>query len=264
MFVSGAVKRNNFLIFCIGIFLSAILLSWPTDSFGAKLNFPDEPARNSFVVDEINLLSDADKYQVNEIAKTLLKEERIALFVVAIDSLEEYDADFLSIESYARELFNSWEIGYDHRNYGMLLLISKSDRKARIELGADWGHTHDSQAQYIMNKLIIPRFKDGYFSGGVVEGVKGMDAMGRGLALPSPYYQWWVIPSLATAAFVLIICSISLIRSGRNGVGWLLLTAAFFIIMFILKTIYESVFSDSAYGAGGGGFSGGGGASGGW
>lgn len=45
----------------------------------------------------------------------------------------------LSVEQYARQLFDHWGPGFKDRNYGILLLVSVGDRKARIELGAGWG-----------------------------------------------------------------------------------------------------------------------------
>ena len=76
------------------------------------------------------------------------------------------------LERYATELFNAWGIGSERRNYGMLLLVSKGDRKARIELGADWGHRYDSDAKKVMDTLIIPMFKRGQFPGGILAGAR--------------------------------------------------------------------------------------------
>ena len=74
-------------------------------------------------------------------------------------------------------------------NYGMLLLVSKGDRRARIELGAGWRHDKDVQAEQIMDEQIVPRFKQGDFSGGIEAGVESLDKLARDLkfrrALPA-------------------------------------------------------------------------------
>ena len=265
--VLTVLKRyQKFLSSLTTLFVLVVCLTVPASSFAAPISFPDKPATKTFIVDHAAMLTEADKTHLNDVATALLLENRTPVYVVTIESLSMYNADFLSIESYARELFNEWGIGYNHRNYGMLLLIAEADRKARIELGADWGRKYDSDAQYVMDKIIIPHFKEDRFSEGITLGVKGMEAMALGLELPSPYLAWWVMPSLVTLSFVCIVLAISMLRSGRKGIGWLLLTIAAMIIWYILEVIYESVFSDSAYdGDGfGGGFSGGGGATGGW
>ena len=73
------------------------------------------------------------------------------------------------------------------------------------------------------------------------------------------------MPSLVTISFVCVVAAISLFRSGRKGIGWLLLVIAAMLIWYILEIIYDSFFSDNAYNGDGfgGGFFGGCGATGG-
>ena len=90
-------------------------------------------------MDEADLLHAAEQQRIEELCGKLLKEEHIPIVVVTIPSLAKYDAS--NIESYARGLFHNWGIGSQAHNYGVLLLVSVGDRKARIELGAAWGGT---------------------------------------------------------------------------------------------------------------------------
>src|ERR1043165_2936722 len=83
------------------------------------------------------------------------------------------------IERYAMNLFDEWGLGSAEHNYGILLLVSKGDHKARIELGKAFTRERDQQASAIMSGTIVQRFKQGDFSGGIREGVKGLDAMAR-------------------------------------------------------------------------------------
>ena len=137
--VANLKRGQNFLPSLVGLFVLAVCLIYPNSTSAAPISFPDKPATKTFIVDNAAMLTEADKAYVNDVATALLLENRTPVYVVTIESLSMYNADFLSIESYARELFNEWSIGYNHRNYGMLLLIAETDRKARIELGADWG-----------------------------------------------------------------------------------------------------------------------------
>jgi uncharacterized protein len=59
----------------------------------------------------------------------------------------------------------------------MLLLVSKGDRKARIELGASWARRKDDEARRVLAEQVIPRFRQGDFSGGILEGVRGLQAV---------------------------------------------------------------------------------------
>ncbi|MDG0968692.1 MAG: TPM domain-containing protein [Porticoccaceae bacterium] len=66
-----------------------------------------------------------------------------------IPSLAIHGGVNYSIEQNASELFNHWSIGWQNLNYSLLLLISKEDRKARIELGANWDREYDYQAKQV-------------------------------------------------------------------------------------------------------------------
>jgi uncharacterized protein len=179
----------------------------------------------------------------------------------------------LRIETFARLLFDQWGIGPEKIaetswNYGMLLLVSKGDRKARIELGAGWRHDKDLAAQQIMDDLIVPRFRQGDFSGGIRAGAEALDKLARDLQLPTkpvPASTYWIGAAMLG---VVIFTVVSLIRRGSSGWAWLFWGAVFAIIGTILYHLASSRSSGSGggYSGGsfGGGFSGGGGASGSW
>jgi len=245
----------SFLKILLFLYILSTLHFLPTLVWAAK--YPDKPLENSFFVDQAKLLKPLDSKEIDQIAGKLLQEERIPIFVVTITSLASYEAVGLSIENYAEGLFNEWGIGFKDRNNGMLLLISKLDRKARIELGADWGHQYDQEIQTVMNTLIIPRFKKGEFSLGILEGVRGMEAMARGLQLPKPKPPWWFYPVLIGGAILIVLLVYNLFKSGRKGWAWAVIIAVGVMLWFVLR---------NAGGGGGfgGGSSGGGGATGSW
>jgi uncharacterized protein len=223
------------------------------------VTFPEKPAKGRFYVDEAGLIDAAEGKEIDEIAAALLKEEQVPLIVVTIKSLMSHEAAGYTIERYAFELFNQWGIGSERRNYGMLLLVSRQDRKARIELGGAWGHSSNFQAQQVMNDLVIPEFRRGSYSEGILAGVRGMNALARGLQLPKPKAPWWALPLFLAFLAVAIGVIVSLFKSGRKGWGWALLIGLGALLFFLLRA--------SARGGGGafgGGSSGGGGATGSW
>jgi uncharacterized protein len=242
-------------------FLALLLaVSVITGQSSRAATFPDKPPEEHFFVDEARLLDEQTRKAVDATAQALLKEERIPLFVVTIPSLSAHEASGLGIDHYARELFNSWGIGSPERNYGILLLVSAGDRKARIELGAGFEHRYDAQANDIMQSLIVPAFRRGDYSTGISDGVRGLDAMARGLQLPRPTAPWWFWPVLIGGAIFLGALIYNLFKSGKSGWAWALIAALAVLIYFLLRT--------AAAGGSGGGFgggsSGGGGATGSW
>ncbi len=224
------------------------------------VDFPPKPPPEDFFVDEADRHGPEDGEAINKMAKSLLADEQIPIIVVTVSSLLHYGAADGTIESYAKNLFDHYGIGRKSRNYGMLLLVSKGDRKARIELGAGFGHDHDTDAEQVMNKLILPQFRKGMYSNGILDGVRGMDAMARGLSLPrstlSPLQI--IVPILLVG--LIIFVAVSLIRSGRKGWGWALLAFLAIAIFFLLRNAGKAG-SGAAFG---GGSSGGGGATGSW
>ena len=235
------------------------LLIYCSSSFA--VNFPDKPPETDFFVDKASLISTEDRAEINSIASSLLSEENIPIFIVTIGSLAAYEASSQTIETYTTALFNEWGIGSPERNYGILLLVSRGDRRARIELGTDWGHEHDRSAQDIMDNLIIKQFKRDEYSLGILDGVRGLDAMARGLALPKATAPWWFLPALIIGAILLVMLIINLFKTGRSGWAWALIVAIGVLLFFILRSAASSGGSGGGFG---GGSSGGGGASGSW
>jgi len=225
------------------------------------VTFPEKPEAEHFFRDEAGLIGEAEGREIDAVAGALLREEKIPILVVTIQSLAAHGAAGQTIERYAYELFNHWGIGFEDRNYGMLLLVSRGDRRARIELGAGWGHGSNLQAQEVMNTLIIPEFRRDAYSEGILAGVRGMDALARGLQLPRPKQPWWALPLLI--GFVLLAAGVvfSLFKSGRTGWGWAVLIGLGALLFFLMRAAAKSGGSGGSFG---GGSSGGGGASGSW
>ena len=230
------------------------------------VTFPDKPPQSDFFVDEAHLIGEDARTAINDTALSLLRQEQIPLFVVTIPSLSSYEGSASNIESYATQLFDHWGIGSQERNYGMLLLVSVGDRKARIELGAGFERNYDSQANDIMQSLIVPAFRRGDYQTGITDGVRGMDAMARGLQLPKPKSPWWFLPAMVGGAIFLGFVINNLFKTGRSGWAWALIAATAVVVFFILRSLASSNGGSSGGSSGGfgGGSSGGGGATGSW
>jgi uncharacterized protein len=253
--------------------LTLLALPLATPAQADSPTFPKRPdGVSSFYVDEAGLISPSAGSRINAISKTLLADKQAPIIVVTITSMSDHGASAYSIERYATELFNSWGIGTQPENLGILLLVSRDDRRARIELGAGWGRFYDAGAQSIMDSQIIPPFKAGLFSDGILAGVQALDRMARGTSPASgttPIYSptpggggmsFTAIIVIAGSAVFGLAMIISLFRSGTDGWGWSALKVMGSIMVFLfLASLF--VVRVAAFA---GGVAGGGGATGSW
>lgn len=136
------------------------------------------------MLDEAHVLSSADIRVINTIAGALSHDRQVPLFVVTIPSLASHDAGDSTIERYGRELFNAWRIGVPEAKNGILLLVTLDDGRAQITLGAGWDRTDTDQAKQITARQIMSRFNDGRVADGIIGGVRGLDALARGVPQP--------------------------------------------------------------------------------
>jgi uncharacterized protein len=146
---------------------------------------PPAPASQDFISDFARLLSPDAKSRIAKAQQVAFETNNTPIIVVTINRMSDYGAVDVSIEDFARQWFNKWRIGtLDAKeagaNKGILLLVSGGDRRARIELGADWGRDWDDACLEIMNNTIIPKFKAGNFSEGIASGVEKLAEMAAG------------------------------------------------------------------------------------
>lgn len=239
-----------------------------------------------YVTDLANLLTDEQQEQLERLLSEKEEKTGVEIVVVTINSIKDFPGTSnRTIEEFATALFDTYGIGNMPKNDGVLLLVAVKDRKARIELGAGYGHKRDSDSSRIMNKKIIPSFRKGLYSKGVI---KGTESLAHEFAYVFPIPIWALIVAIGIITYVLILIAISLFRSGKRGWGWVctgLLIVALLALSWLIVGLVRSIFIASrrvldtlpeaeGYGGSGngwsgsggfgGGFSGGGGATGSW
>ncbi|MBX3357564.1 MAG: TPM domain-containing protein [Phycisphaeraceae bacterium] len=142
----------------------------------ADVTYPQRPAAGDVIADEAGLLTSTDADRIREIAQGLLEKDGIAIAVATITSMADHGASGWHIERYAHNLFDEWGVGSAANNRGVLLLVSKGDRKVRVEMGAAWNRDRDAAAAAVVSGVIVPAFKSGQFSRGIEQGVAGLAA----------------------------------------------------------------------------------------
>jgi uncharacterized protein len=98
-----------------------------------------------------------------------------------------------SIEQFSLRVAEAWKIGRKAIDDGAILLVAKTDRKLRIEVGYGIeGALNDVTAKRIIDEIITPRFKAGDFAGGIEAGVDRMISVidGEPLPVPKPQQEW--------------------------------------------------------------------------
>lgn len=119
-----------------------------------------------------------DEFYVNDFADVFTAEEEERLLDNAVTLAEESDGiqvvvttveslDGDSVENYAVEMYNQYEIGKD--DMGLLILLSTGDRQIRVEVGrAMEAYINDSKAGRFMDEYAIPYLSENKFNEGLI------------------------------------------------------------------------------------------------
>ena len=121
--------------------------------------YPEPDA--GYVTDLAGLLDRDEQEQIEQWLWQVEAKTGVEIAVVTIRSISDFPGSANnSIESFATGLYDKYGIGNLPNNDGVLLLVARQDRKARIELGKGYGRTRDADAVRIMEDRIIPEFKE--------------------------------------------------------------------------------------------------------
>ena len=127
------------------------------------------PAYTGPVVDEVNLLN-ASARQAIETQIRQLEHFQLAIVVLK-------DTRGLPLEQYSYQLARKWGVGNANTDNGIVFVIVPSARKVRMEVGyGAEGVLTDAQSGIILDNYVIPHFKQGDLSGGIVNGTRALVA----------------------------------------------------------------------------------------
>ena len=143
--------RKHFLILFI------VLLIIPLNVFSLV-----EKSVNEYITDQGQLLSDETEEYIYNNSKYLDDIIHLDYYVVTVDNLSN-----LEIEEYADKLYRKFNL----REKGILILISKDDRKMRVKVGEELSDVVYPQIidEYI-NNFFMTSFKNGNWDEGIKNG----------------------------------------------------------------------------------------------
>ena len=165
---------NNFLIKkrIFGLFLTLALVFLYTQPVLAL----EVPPLKGRVNDYAGILAPATARQLEDVLQKFETAESTQIVLLTVPSLEG-----TSLEDFSLRVVEAWKLGQKKLDNGTLLLIAKNDRKLRIEVGYGLeGKLTDLVSGRIIRDIITPRFKEGNFDQGVIDGIAAIMAVAKG------------------------------------------------------------------------------------
>lgn len=193
------------------------------------------------------------------------------------------------ISQFGIRVAEQWKIGRKGVDDGAILIVAKDDRAVRIEVGYGLeGVLPDAITKRIIEEDIVPRFKQGDFSGGVEAGVSRMMRLIEGEPLPPPkpssgggadnmnqlvlFLFAGILGGKILGAVLGKGIGSSVAAVGTGALAWLVSGALLFGMIAAILVLFMTLtggrggghwgsggFGGGSWGGGGGGWSGGGG-----
>lgn len=248
----------------------------------AQFEIPKKPEFQTSVYDYINLLSNSEKTSLEQKLIRYSDSTSTQIVVTIISSTEGENINYLGAQ-----WGEKWGIGQEKEDNGILIILARDDRRIAINTG--YGVEHlltDAMSRRIIERDIIPYFKQNDYPGGLNRGVDAIfevltgeyqntNTSSNNSFLPIGIFLFILL------IFIIFIISISAGRRGGGKNGGNRKENISILDAIILSNMgrgsyskntsgggWSSGGSSSSGGFGGGGFGGGsfggGGASGGW
>ncbi|MBL1178582.1 MAG: TPM domain-containing protein [Pantanalinema sp. GBBB05] len=147
----------------------------------------------SWISDRANLLPWQTEYHLNRRINILVGRTRAELAIATLPQL----ATGQSPHEFALNLFNTWGVGNRDTNHGVLLLVSKIDRRIEIITGKGLGAIlPDAEVSQLIQQAIVPAFQRQDYATGITQGVT---AIAQRLEARCPHS---IFPDWLPAAFI--------------------------------------------------------------
>ncbi len=152
-----------------GIFAVFFLILYP--AFAATV-----PALKGRVNDYAKIIRDNDEREIEEYLEGLEQASGIQIAVLTVPSLDGDD-----ISSFGIKVADKWQLGDKEKDNGAILIVAYAEHDLRIEVGEGLeGSLTDAKCGLILRNVIVPEFRDGNYSDGILKGVKNMGAIAIG------------------------------------------------------------------------------------
>lgn len=141
-----------------------------------------EPLLRQHVTDRTGTMSAAQLAELEAPLADLERRKGSQVAVLVVGSTGE-----TPIEEYALAVAEANKLGRKKVDDGLLLVIAKDDRKARIEVGYGLeGAVTDALSSRVIREYLAPRFREGDYFGGIRDATAMLVKLVDGEALPPP------------------------------------------------------------------------------
>ena len=276
------------IIISIGLFF--ILAGFYGNTFGQDL--VNVPQIENYVTDLTGTLDPQEKTSLENKLKNFEETKGSQIIVLLIPSTYPEE-----IEQFGIRVADTLKIGREGIDDGVIVIVAKEDRKVRLEVGYGLeGVIPDAYAKRIIERIIIPDFRDGSYYSGINNGVDALITLIEGEELPLPlankggdmadqkfpYFFIFIILMFVVIPIVKSIFGKKVKSKGGRvitfiiafALGWLIVNLALGLIMAIFLTFFMNLpsggsgtgsrggyiggpFGGFGGGSGGGGFGGG-------
>lgn len=147
------------------IFLLFFILLVNSPIYAVDIQLP-EPSYSFYVYDEAGIIDRQVEEYIIATNKELYKKTGAQIVVATVLDLRGMD-----INRFATELFEKWGIGSREYDNGLLILVVPKERELWIEVGYGLeGPLPDSKVGNIIEKFILPYFRENKYSEGILSG----------------------------------------------------------------------------------------------
>ncbi len=165
------------------LLIASLLLTGASQALAASDDtlVPTPPLKER-VTDLTETLTTREKNELNSILSKFEKKKGSQIAVLILPTTQPE-----TIEKYSLRVANQWKLGRKDINDGVLLLIAKDDKRLRIEVGYGLEDVLSNPvAKEIIDKTIVPYFKNGDFYNGIRAGLEDIIKIVNDKPLPPP------------------------------------------------------------------------------
>ncbi|MGQ3012331.1 MAG: TPM domain-containing protein [Flavobacteriales bacterium] len=205
------------------------------------------PLGRTHIIDQAGIL---DPSTESMLEATIQQEEDSTSNQIVVLTLSTLGDE--TIEEYSVRAFEQYALGQKDKDNGVLIVFALNEKKVRIEVGHGLeGALPDARCGNIIQKDMIPSFREGNYEQGIVNGVHSIISAIHGEytadADNSFHFRTWHLVVIILLVVILLSVVLPKSGSGRGGGGtW-------------YSGGYYGGWGGSSWGGGGGGWSGGGG-----
>lgn len=167
------MRIRIFLFFVLGVLMTVFLAQAGFSQNSQTLKFPKP---EGFVNDFAALLAPNERASLEALLQNFEQETSNEIVIAIVPNLQE-----MTVDDYAVRLFEEWGIGKKKNDNGVLFLVSQEDKKMRIEVGYGLeGAIPDGKAGEILDREVVPEFRQGNYAEGLQKGMLALMAQSRG------------------------------------------------------------------------------------